>query len=402
NYEAHGFKDFGTNEFYNTHQVADLLGFEAWEVRKERLVKDAGGPTPRQQPLTAHQPHVEATPHRVRVEDEPVRIVSSDEAMSTVMEWIEGDVPPSEPILSPYASMHQLQGMARLWERRKLVYVIGAAGMGKTAFAETGADALRRHGQSVFYWGPEWTPEEVQIKAIARYGGPSFDAQRLDHLWQSENKRGVPDNKRNGVRMTDEQREVALRVAGRILEWPGKAFYIDKANLSIEKTMETVIQETERQRKNGHDVAAFFCDYLQKAKLPGSMGKWDELENKANIISYACIEANLVGIVLSQVGKSDSRQLRKNTQLDAGSAQGLSDQLCNLYITLNPVFDSEGNRLERGVIRVEKNSSGYAPSAVTVKTALYRGYWTNETTTADIEAPDAPAPAPLQFPDGAR
>lgn len=392
NYATHGFKDFGTGEFCNTHQVADLLSVEAWEARKDRLVKDAGGPTPRQQSLPARAAQVRTVARRTRPEPESVRVVSSDDAMSTVMDWIEGDVPPSEPILSPYAAMHQLQGMARLWERRKLIYVIGAAGMGKTAFAETGADALRRRGQSVIYWGPEWTPEEVQMKAIARYGGPSFEAQRLDHLWQSEEKRGVPEQKRNGVRLTDEQRDVAMRVAARILEWTGKAFYIDRANLSIEDTMRVVKDITDTQRQNGLDMAAFFCDYLQKAKLPGSMGKWDELENKANVISYACIEANLVGVVLSQVGKTDSRQLRKNTQLDAASAQGLSDQLCNLYVTLNPVFDSEGNRLERGVIRVEKNSSGYAPSAVTVKTALYRGYWTNEITTADVELPDAPAP----------
>jgi hypothetical protein len=133
-------------------------------------------------------------------------------------------------------------------------------------------------------------------------------------------------------------------------------------------------------RQNGQKVAAFFCDYLQKAKLPGSSGKWDELENKSNIISYACIEAGIVGVVASQVGKSDSRQSRKNTRLDAGSAQGLSDQLCNLYISLNPVFTKDGSRLEKGVIGVEKNSSGQAPAQVTVKTALYRHYWSDEVT----------------------
>jgi hypothetical protein len=34
NYTAHGFKDYATGEFYNTHTVADLLGLPSWEDTK--------------------------------------------------------------------------------------------------------------------------------------------------------------------------------------------------------------------------------------------------------------------------------------------------------------------------------------------------------------------------------
>ncbi len=393
NYEAHGFKDFGgTGEFYNTHQVAEILGSDTWDVYKARLLADH-----QSAPLLFGSTH-HASPNgkkgkvnrltmgeRAQKEANEIRIVTSDEAMDTVIEWLNGNVPPTEPILSPYAVMHDLKGMARLWERRKLVYVIGAAGMGKTAFLETGADNLRKRGLSVIYWGPEWSPEEVQMKAIARHGGPSFDKQRDAHLWAREELRKVPADKRHGTPLSTIDSEVAKRVAADIRAWPGKAWYIDKSNLSIELTMRKVIEIAAQSRGLGQDMAAFFCDYLQKAKLPRSHGRWDELENKANVISYACIEADLVGIVASQVGKADSRMARKNTLLDASSAQGLSDQLCNLYITLNPIFDHNNNRLEKGIILVEKNSSGYAPSSVTVKTALYRHYWSDERTNIDAE-----------------
>ena len=35
NYEKHGFKDYATGEFYNTHTVADLLGLPSWDDYKQ-------------------------------------------------------------------------------------------------------------------------------------------------------------------------------------------------------------------------------------------------------------------------------------------------------------------------------------------------------------------------------
>lgn len=383
-YTQHGFKDFGPNVFYNTHEVAALLDFETWNDRKARLVKEAESGPVLYGDLDKHAPQHSAGTGAPEPGND-VRVVTSDEAMTTVMSWLEGKLPPTEPILSPYGAMHQLGGMAELWEPRKLIYVIGAAGMGKTAFMETGADALRRRGLSVIYWGPEWSPEEVQMKTIARYGGPSFSKQRKAHLWEMEQRMGLPKDKCHGEPLTEDEQQKAYKLACQVLAWPGKAYYIDRADLPMGDMAVKVQEITAKAREEGHKPVAFFCDYLQKAKLPGSMGRWDELENKANVISYAVISANLVGVVASQVGKANSRQARKNTRLDGGSAQGLSDQLPNLYITLNPVFDHDGNRLEKGVISVEKNSSGYAPGQVIVKTALYRHYWSDEATSVDVE-----------------
>ncbi|MFA5377843.1 MAG: hypothetical protein WC455_18980, partial [Dehalococcoidia bacterium] len=336
NYENHGFKDFGTNEFYNTHQVAEILGADSWEQYKARLLADRRDAPLLYRDTRPHTPSSKAKSvkhaslvDRAREEQDEIRVVTSDEAMLTVLDWLDGNVPPDEPILSPYPAMHSLEGMAQLWERRKLIYVIGAAGMGKTAFMETGADNLRKQGLSVIYWGPEWSPEEVQMKAIARYGGPSFHTQRRSHIWNKQKQRGIPENKRYGRPLTDEEHDKAYRIGCQIVLWPGKAWYIDKAKVSLEAVMNKVIQTANNVRALGQEPAVFFCDYLQKCKLPGVSGKWDELEMKANVISYSCIEADLAGVIASQVGKNDSRQVRKNTQLDGNSAQGLSDQLCN-------------------------------------------------------------------------
>lgn len=384
-YGQHGFKDFGTNEFHNTHAVAEYLGFEAWEARKRRLIDDAGGPMPLFDALSERADTMRARPKTDPKAKTGVRVVSRDQAISTVMDWLDGKKLPSAPVLSPYQAMHQLGGMAEMWERRKIVLVVGAAGMGKTAFLETGADALNRRGVSGIGWGPEWSPEDVQMKSIARYGGPSYSKQRKAHLWHMEAALGIPEDKRHGQPLTAEEHEKAYGILCKMLEWPGKMWYVDSGTATLPEVLTEVDELTQEKRGEGYAVDVLFIDYLQKLKMPQVEGQWNTLEEKADRIWQVCVELDMVGVIAAQVSKQDSRDLRKNKRLDHAAAQGLSDQRPNLYITLNPVFDADGNRLERGVISVVKNSSGVVPAEICVKTALYRHYWSDDVTKAEYD-----------------
>ena len=113
---------------------------------------------------------------------------------------------------------------------------------------------------------------------------------------------------------------------------------------------------------------------------------------------------DLVGVVASQVRKNEGPKVREGKLLNEASAQSVTDQLVNAYITLNPVFTEDGGRLEEGYIRAVKNSLGPYPAKLRVKTALNRHRWLDdivgdlEADTFDpvtVEEPDAPTPVDL-------
>jgi hypothetical protein len=375
NFQTHGLRCFSCDEDFNTHRIADLLGLPSWEETKkafkpERVFK-----------LHEHAPN--GNGHKPPAPT--IRIVDSDTALQNILGWTLGEGTPTESILSPYSCLHHLGGFAKLWEPRKLIYIVSGGGLGKTAFIETGLDILRQRGHDVIMWGPEWSPEEVQMKAVARYGGPSFTAQRESQMWHSENAKGVPVDRRNGKLISDDQLSQVLHRIDLVSKWPGKAIYIDSARASLDQILKTVERIVTERRAAGRKVSVLAFDYLQKARNPRGQGVWSELEDKANLIGQTCIDLNLVGIIASQVGKANSRSVRAGQVIDSNAGQSVSDHLPNLYLTLSPKFTKDGARLEQAWLAVMKNSSGIAPARVLVETALHRHLWTNNVVSDDEE-----------------
>ena len=380
NYETHSLHCFTCGRDYNTQEVGEKLGM-SWSERR----KEARETLPYSAPNSTLHTGNGNGKAGMKPPAQEIKVVSSDTALSNVFDWNDGKLPPIEPILCPYSPLRALGGMAELWERGKLIGVWAGSGMGKTAFIETCLDALRQAGFDGIMWGPEWTPEEVQMKAVARYGGPTFTQQRKAHLWAVEEANHVPKSKRYGKPLTDEHHAQMQSIITTMMAWPGKMFYLDKSQVSMVDVMSKVGEIATIQRAAGRNPVLFACDYLQKAYLPGD-NSWRSLEEKANVIKNGCEDSHLIGLVAAQVGKGSSRMVRNGELLDESSAQALSDQLFNLIVTLNPDYDKDECRKETATVGVIKNSSGMAPARVKVHTALYRHLWTEkviETTEAE-------------------
>lgn len=380
NYQTHGLKCFVCGE-KNTIAVAEQLGFTSWEEWKKDHLADAPAlnlstlsEPPTMEPGITLVQAGNGNGHKP--EESAVRMVTSQQALDQIYNWYDGHSLPTVPILNPYKPLRAAGGMVELMEPRKLIAILGASGTGKTALMETMIDGHSKAGQDVFVWGPEWSPTDYQMRRIARMGGPSYQQQRKHALWLSEEAAGIPVGQRNGEPLTDELRAKNLKIMLDLMTWQGQIYYIEAGNAGVKGMAEMVQQRTTEFRSQGRKVVAWYFDYLQRAK-PFGKNSWDILEMIARVIWGTCVDADLVGVLGSQVNKSDSRLLREGTQLDESSGQAVSDQLFNAVITVNPHYNPDTKtRIEVCDLLVVKNSSGPAPVQITVDTELYRHCFT--------------------------
>jgi len=330
-----------------------------------------------------------------------VSVPNSAAALTHVENVIDRRVVPDvEPFLAPYKPLHKLGGLARIWLPRKVVMIIGASGSGKTAMVETMTDALRAEGQDVLMWGPEWSSEEYQQRAIAAYGGPSLEQLLLDEIAAIEEARNIPHAERVGKPLSADQRASAHRAIATIRAWRGQAHYLDRGHGPLSDILSAASDKLDELRAERRRVQLVAFDYAQKALVSGE--SWSELELILNEIAQFAVDTDVVALVVSQVNKDVSAKSREGKLLDQASAQLLSDQKPNLIITLNPRWEN-GERYEEAWIRAVKNSLAPCPAKIRVKTALYRHRWTDTVLTDAIfehsadtaSTPDDEEPPPL-------
>lgn len=328
---------------------------DVWEDR-QRVEKLINEPGQRAKPV----------PRRLRTPQ--VRIVSSREALAEYKAILRGErVSITLPIPAPYKPLRQLGGLAALWEARKLILIVSGSGMGKTAMLETCADGLCLEGHDILAWGPEWSPVEYQMRAIAGWGGPSYDTQRLHQLWVADQARGI---RGHGRQMADREQKLMNELIARFESWPGQVHWIDHAKGPISKLLKAAGDRVRELRDQGRKVSALFIDYAQKAQQRAD--NWAELELILGEIWQFGVDFDLVTVVASQVKKDEAEKIRAGgNNLSAAAAQSLSEQKPNVVLTINPIYKA-GSRLEKAWIRCVKNSAAPVPSAVLVRTALYR------------------------------
>lgn len=360
--------------------LADFLGIDVSQIARDVAAEFR----PPQEPPPAPDPaeHLsESAPQAAQKRaDGPLRVASGKRAAEGLKRLVTGATTiDSMPVLAPYKPLLRFGGMLRLWERRKIILVIGASGTGKTAFLETCQDGQRRRGENIIVYGPEWTPQEYQMRLVAGWGGPKVEDQRLDQIFLKEEAMGIEDH--SGARLSDAQRARVLKILDMAAHWPGDAYYIDSAPRRVSELLDTVSNTVDKVRGEGKDITTFYLDYVQKT--PRSGDGWAEIEFIMGDLFHLGVSSDLIIVVASQTKKEDSRKLRQGTLLDESSAQQLSDQQANAVITLNPVYQN-GSRLERGWIRVVKNSLGIAPAKMLVETFLYRHRWGDKEIT-DVE-----------------
>lgn len=379
NYQTKGFRDFGTDTFYNTQAVASLLDLSTYDDYKTQHKPIQTSEQPPRKPQNGHEPPGgDSKPER-----RPVPIVSTTEARARLRSWINGEAEPEgEPFLSPFTVLQIFGGLSRIHEARKVGLVIGASGTGKTSFCETHQDGACIKGLDWVAWGPEWTPEEYEMRRVAGWKGPSVEAQMYDKIWQKEKARGVPESKREGKPLTPDQRAKVNNLLDWFDTWPGQGHFIDTAAESLSYRLEAAGKKIEELRKSGRRVLLGYHDYAQKEPFKGD--HWAEVEYRLGQIWQFAADYGIFMIVVSQVTKATANRVQLGELLGAGAGQSLSDQKANVVWTLNPIYEKDKDtndswlRTEKAWLRIVKNSLGAYPAQVKVRTALYRHRWSDK------------------------
>jgi hypothetical protein len=298
------------------------------------------------------------------------------------------------PLIMPFNLLHQFKGFAHYAWRGKLMYVLGGPGFGKTSFGETMAEALLRRGTDWVWYGPEWSPLEMGYRAVHRNGGMSLDNVAAYQVYRHDEARDVPAPKRQGLPMGRAVQSQSLGALDAMLQWPGQGYFIPKAALGLDDLLFRTRSAVDFARNRGRDPAVWFIDYLQIMRRLAAAGDAMWGERLASILKDFCIDMGLLGVIFLQPRKDDTDRVRaagmnavdfnndNSWLLDQNSAQGLSDALCNFYVTLNPCYNESGKPMGKVKYNIVKNSLG-VPGSVWGKADLARlRYLDSPTSTA--------------------
>lgn len=287
-----------------------------------------------------------------------ISIYSSDDSLKRYKERLRGLVP-MEHVPFPFHALHHLDGFCRVVPLGKLIGVLGLSGGGKTSFIETLTDAWRQLNFNVLWWGPEWTWEEMADRSVQRYGGLSMLEMAQHEMWLDEIRRGVPLPARMGREFTQECIDRTDRVVDQVMDWGGKAYYLDKMDVSLDRLLMEAQVKVDDLASDGCKPKIAVFDYIQLAEITGARSDNERIPRAVSLIKAFVIDNRMIGVLATQPRKSDSEDARKDGELlTAEAAQYFRDDKTNLFITLNPAFDDEGNMTGEGWINVVKNSGG--------------------------------------------
>lgn len=358
NNQTHSSKCFKScDRTWNAKETGEQLGIRLADYLPKHDYKTAlaapGQPLPPKTEVSADTPLYDDS-HAVTLE---------------LIEILEGKrVPSVEPMEFPFKTMHQFGGFAEIMWPGKLVYISGVSGGGKTSLGEMFYEIMMRSGDDSIWFGPEWSALEMRVRALQRAGGITMGQFGKLLPRQIDIKNGVPLPQQRGKPLSAGEAQRNTEILRTINAWPGQAYYLrsDERLNSVSAILDTIRTITETKRKEGRNVKALFFDYLQRAPKNGYSG-WDWSEGVVNAIKSLCEQLGLFGFIFIQPTKGDSKATRQGTELSEASGQGISDQQANLYITMTPVFNTDGNKAPYIKLQVVKNSMG--------KTGLMRLKW---------------------------
>lgn len=370
NYRTHGLKCFACDQEYNTHAIADTLGVESYADYKARHAPARTSAQNRQKPTGP-------------------QLITRAEALERAHNRLFGiDLPDAEPYLAPYTPLRQFGGLAKLWEPGQMGLIISGGGMGKSAFVERCIDNLNVAGMDAIMWGPEWTAERLQNRAITRYGGPLMERQMEQEAYEfSRQRHDEPET----VPLTADERRLAKKLFEEIQGWPGRTYYVPNTVTHLGRALKMAASDVAYYRDQDRRVALAVFDYAQ---LAVKSNDWTQLEMMLASVQEWSIKTNVFSLVVSQVNKGEADRLRETGKLfTADSAQLISDQRAKLILSLNPVY-VDGARLEKAHIVLLKNNIGAVPAKILVQTALHRHDWTDHV----LEGIEGHGPPPDQAP----
>lgn len=346
-----GIQDLDPTDAWN--KVAAAKGVENWQEYKTRKLAETG----RAKPIIANTASANgAVP--VAPDLEPLW-VDSHTIYNQLLDHLEGtNIPDIDFIECPLEVLHEFGGFAEVMFPGKLVYIVGISGGGKTSLGETMAEKLQRQGYDFVWYGPEWSPYEMGLRSLQRARGADMISMAKHFQYSIQAQKGVPEAKRKGVPLNDEQTVRSNKAVLDMANWPGRSYFLTaKANLQpLSQMLDTVRALVRDRRAAGRKVVAFFFDYLQRANKSGRNNAFWSEEVIAEIKAL-CEELQLVGFVMVQPKKGDSEGVRDGDTLTEASGQGISDQQCNLYLAISPKYDA-GIKTGYSSIKIVKNSMG--------------------------------------------
>lgn len=337
-------------------EVADALNLDDWATF--RAVKAAGigyATGPSRTKLS------EAPNDGPQLPDEKPLWVDSHDVFLQLRRELGGDLRiDMKPVPFPLLALHPFGGFARFMRRKKMTAITGVSGGGKTLLMMTMMIWLMQQGYDVIWWGPEWDPYEYAEQNLQRLDGLPMDKLDEWRLWQHFEELGIAAEMSAKYGLSRPSEAAVRRAVSKVdemLSWPGHMYFIPNLELPLAQVADIAYGITQVKRREGKDVAAFAFDYIQLAQLAGAHD-WTWAERVTLSIKTLCGKADLCGFASSQVRKRDSEAARDGAQLTQGSAQGLSDAQFNLYLTLTPDYDDQGNAQNMSTLYVAKNSRG--------------------------------------------
>lgn len=301
-------------------------------------------------------------------------IVSSKQALDRYKDRLSAETAPEiEPVVIPFTVLHQFGGYARVIMPGKMIGLAGRTGGGKTTFVDSIVDMFRQNGVDALVYSPEWSSDESADRMGQRYGGPTMEEMYLWQVWKAESAAGVDAG--TGIYLPSSKVNSGIAAADQVAHWPGEAFYIDRARISLNELLDGIEVAVKNLREKGRNVRLLVIDYAQMLKVSARDERARTLNDAISLIKDLCIDLKLVGLVVSQVNKQDSRDNSNGGKLlDENSAQFLRFDEFNLAMTLNMEFDEQQKPTGKGTINVIKNSIG-RKGAVKVFMNLSRGAW---------------------------
>lgn len=345
--EKHKFRCFKCSQSWKGDEVADRLG-----------IARPAPPTPSSLKIQPAQPFLAAGRPSVASAPPLITIHTSDESLTRYKERLRG-IGNIEPVPFPFKGLNHLGGFCRVIPLGKIIGILGVSGGGKTSFIETLTDAWRRMGYHILWWGPEWTWEEMSDRAVQRYGGLSMVEMMNFELWQVEHAHNIPLDDRLGEYVSEALVTKSEGICDDIMAWPGKAHYLDRMEVSLPELLDAAQTRLDELDKVGQKpkIAAF--DYIQLSEITGARSDGERIPRAISKIKGFCTDNRVVGLVGTQARKEDSEEAREEGKLlSAEAAQYFRDDKTNLFITLNPDYDDQGNMTGEGWINVVKNSGG--------------------------------------------
>lgn len=340
--EKHMYRCFKCGQTWNGDQVGERLGIEKPKPRPKQETLPAPSPVNGKQETSAPA----------------IPIFSSDDAYQRYRERLSGKAL-KEHVIFPFKAMHPLGGFAKIVPAGKLIGVLGLSGGGKTSFIETLSDAWRQMGLNVLWWSPEWTWEEMADRAVQRWGGLSMMEMMLYETWLSEKAAGVPEEDRIGINQDQAAIDRTLDALDALEAWEGRAYYLDKMGLSLSELLFAAQVKIDALAKDGRKPKIACFDYIQLAQIAGARGDSERIPRAVAEVKAFCVDNRLVGVIGTQPRKSDSEGAKQEGELlTAEAGQFFRDDPTNLFLTLNPELDQQGNMTGNGIINVVKNSGG--------------------------------------------